>query len=171
LSKNRSRNTKKGRGYSSKSSPVRQNQRNLRPIILTLSAVALAIALGIYWYTRGTDAPTGQEQVTASGLKYIDEVVGEGESPSPGKTVVVHYTGKLENGTKFDSSLDRGQPFSFPIGMGEVIEGWDEGVMTMKVGGKRRLIIPPHLGYGSQDKGTIPPNSTLIFDVELLRVK
>jgi FKBP-type peptidyl-prolyl cis-trans isomerase len=147
---------------------------NLRPIILTLTAVALAIAAGIYWYTRGTDgptAPTGQEMVTASGLKYIDEVIGTGESPSPGKTVVVHYTGQLENGTKFDSSLDRGQPFSFPIGMGEVIKGWDEGVMTMKVGGKRRLIIPPELGYGSQDKGTIPPNSTLIFDVELLRVK
>jgi FKBP-type peptidyl-prolyl cis-trans isomerase len=140
-------------------------------MILSLAAVALAVALGIYWYTRGAEGPTGTELVTASGLRFIDEVIGTGESPSLGKTVTVHYTGKLEDGTKFDSSLDRGQPYSFPIGMGGVIKGWDEGVMTMKVGGKRKLIIPPELGYGSQDKGTIPPNSTLIFDVELLSVK
>jgi len=110
--------------------------------------------------------------MTGSGLKYVDEVVGTGESPSPGKFVRVHYTGRLENGTKFDSSVDRGQPFEFPIGVGRVIKGWDEGVMTMKVGGKRKLIIPPDLGYGAFGAGDrIPPNSTLIFDVELLGVR
>jgi peptidylprolyl isomerase len=85
--------------------------------------------------------------------------------------VTVHYTGWLENGTKFDSSVDRGQPLKFPIGIGYVIKGWDEGVMTMKVGGKRKLIIPPNLGYGAQKQGPIPPNSTLIFEVELLNVQ
>src|SRR4029079_16611277 len=89
-----------------------------------------------------------EEITTPSGLKYIDEVVGTGESPKPGQMVTVHYTGTLENGTKFDSSVDRGQPFVFQIGVGRVIRGWDEGVMTMKVGGKRRLIIPSELGYG-----------------------
>jgi peptidylprolyl isomerase len=109
---------------------------------------------------------------TPSGLKYTDEIVGTGASPSPGQVVTVHYTGTLENGTKFDSSVDRGQPFTFQIGIGRVIKGWDEGVMTMRVGGKRRLIIPPYLGYGARGAGgVIPPNATLIFDVELLGVK
>lgn len=112
---------------------------------------------------------------TASGLEYIDEVEGEGSAPTVGKTVQVHYTGWLEEngqpGKKFDSSVDRGQPFSFQLGMGRVIRGWDEGVATMKEGGKRRLIIPPDLGYGARGAGgVIPPNATLIFDVELLRV-
>ena len=106
---------------------------------------------------------------TKSGLRYIDENSGNGESPSSGKTVKVHYTGWLENGTKFDSSVDRGEPFEFVIGVGQVIKGWDEGVLSMKVGGKRKLIIPPDLAYGSRGAGSaIPPNSTLIFDVELL---
>ena len=112
------------------------------------------------------------EVTTPSGLKYIDEVVGTGESPKPGQMVTVHYTGTLENGTKFDSSVDRGQPFVFQIGVGRVIRGWDEGVMTMTVGGKRRLIIPSELGYGARGAGgVIPPNATLIFEVELLGVK
>jgi len=108
---------------------------------------------------------------TASGLKYVDVVVGKGASPTAGKQVKVHYTGTLENGKKFDSSVDRKEPFSFTIGVGQVIPGWDEGVMSMKVGGKRKLIIPPNLGYGTQGAGgVIPPNATLLFDVELLDV-
>lgn len=108
---------------------------------------------------------------TASGLKYVDIVEGTGPTPQTGQTVVVHYTGTLQNGTKFDSSLDKGQPFSFPIGRGSVIKGWDEGLMTMKVGGKRKLIIPPKLGYGAQAQAKIPANSTLIFEVEMLGIK
>ena len=110
---------------------------------------------------------------TASGLEYTDTVVGTGASPKTGQTCVMHYTGWLresgEKGKKFDSSHDRGTPFDFPIGMGRVIKGWDEGVAGMKVGGKRTLIIPPNLGYGARGAGgVIPPNATLIFDVELL---
>ncbi len=113
-----------------------------------------------------------EEITTPSGLKYIDEVVGSGDSPKGGQGVVVHYTGTLEDGLKFDSSVDRNKPFSFTIGIGRVIPGWDEGVMTMKVGGKRRLIIPADLGYGAQGAGgVIPPNATLIFDVELLEIR
>lgn len=115
---------------------------------------------------------TGTEQTTASGLKYIDETVGTGDSPNTGQKVTVHYTGTLENGKKFDSSKDRDEPFTFTIGIGQVIKGWDEGVATMKVGGKRKLIIPSELGYGSRGAGgVIPPNATLHFDVELISIK
>ena len=108
---------------------------------------------------------------TASGLKYVDVKVGKGASPVKGKQVKVHYTGTLENGKKFDSSVDRNEPFTFVIGVGQVIPGWDEGVMSMKVGGKRKLIIPSKLGYGARGAGgDIPPNATLLFDVELLDV-
>ena len=113
---------------------------------------------------------------TGTGLKYEDTVVGSGASPQRGQTCVMHYTGWLwvnnAKGAKFDSSVDRGEPFDFPLGMGRVIKGWDEGVATMKVGGKRTLLIPPALGYGSRGAGgVIPPNATLLFEVELLRVQ
>jgi len=108
---------------------------------------------------------------TPSGLRYSDLVVGAGASPAAGDQVEVHYTGWLENGTKFDSSVDRRQPFVFPLGAGRVIRGWDEGVATMKVGGKRRLVIPAELGYGDRGAGrVIPPGATLVFEVELLRI-
>ena len=108
---------------------------------------------------------------TGSGLKFKDMKVGEGAAAA-GKTAFVHYTGWLTDGKKFDSSRDRGQPFSFPVGKGRVIKGWDEGVASMKVGGRRELVIPPDLGYGARGApGAIPPNATLKFDVELLDVK
>lgn len=110
-------------------------------------------------------------QTMPDGLKIKDEVVGNGTEVKSGDTVTVNYLGTLENGTKFDSSYDRNQPFTTQIGVGQVIAGWDEGIVGMKVGGKRKLIIPPDLGYGSQNLGSIPPNSTLIFEVELISVK
>lgn len=133
-----------------------------------LSTFAGAIALAMT-----TAASAASPVTTSSGLRYTDEVVGTGAQPKPGQSVQVHYTGWLDQGgkkgQKFDSSRDRGQPFSFPLGQGRVIQGWDEGVATMKIGGKRTLVIPASLGYGASGAGgVIPPNATLIFDVELL---
>ena len=137
----------------------------------TLAALAAAAIA-----PQAARAQGGKPVTTPSGLQYIDVKVGTGASPRPGQTCVMHYTGWLyENGAKgkkFDSSVDRNEPFEFPIGQRRVIAGWDEGVATMKVGGKRTLIIPPALGYGAAGAGgVIPPNATLLFDVELLAVK
>ena len=144
-----------------------------------LSALALIAAPGVLAdaaFTAATAQGAAKPVTTPSGLQIIDTKVGTGASPKAGQTCVMHYTGWLyENGAKgkkFDSSVDRGEPFEFPIGQRRVIAGWDEGVATMKVGGKRTLIIPPELGYGARGAGgVIPPNATLIFDVELLDVK
>ncbi len=137
-------------------------------------AAALAATTGALALS---DLAHAQNVVTMpSGLKYIDIKVGTGASPRTGQTCVMHYTGWLyengKKGAKFDSSVDRGEPFEFKVGMGQVIRGWDEGIATMKVGGKRTLIIPPELGYGARGAGgVIPPNATLLFDVELLAIK
>ncbi|MFQ5808200.1 MAG: FKBP-type peptidyl-prolyl cis-trans isomerase [Armatimonadota bacterium] len=123
----------------------------------------------------GTTAAEESDEVitTDSGLKYIDIEVGDGATPTTGQTVVVHYTGRLVDGTKFDSSVDRDDPIVFTLGVGAVIPGWDEGLSTMKVGGKRKLIIPPELGYGATGTpgGPIPPNAELHFEVELMDIK
>ena len=138
---------------------------------LIIAVLAVAAVLFIILGGRGGGSTPGGEVTTASGLKYIDEVVGTGVSPKPGQNVTVHYTGTLENGKKFDSSVDRGQPYKFRLGVDPVIKGWLEALMTMKPGGKRRLIIPAELGYGTEGHPPdIPPNATLIFEVELLSV-
>lgn len=146
----------------------RNRQARIIAIIIVLALAASAIA---YLITKRA-GPGGTEVTTASGLKYADLVVGTGATPQRGQTVTVHYTGTLASGKKFDSSYDRGTPADFRIGVGAVIKGWDEGLMSMKVGGKRKLVIPSNLGYGPQGRPPdIPGNSTLIFDVELLGVK
>lgn len=143
----------------------------------TLAALLLAVGFFVMAPNMGTAFAAGQKMTTtASGLQYTDTVEGTGESPQKGQICVMHYTGWLyengQKGAKFDSSVDRGQPFEFPIGTGRVIGGWDEGVASMKVGGKRTLIIPPSLGYGARGAGgVIPPNATLLFEVELLGTK
>ena len=136
------------------------------PILLTLACAPLAL--------EATGAPS--EVTSPTGLRMIDTRVGTGPQPQAGQTVTVNYTGWLyvggKKGKKFDSSLDRGKPFSFVLGHMQVIKGWDEGVSTMHIGGKRTLIIPPELGYGARGAGgAIPPNATLIFDVDLLQVQ
>jgi FKBP-type peptidyl-prolyl cis-trans isomerase len=148
-------------------------------IALVFALVAiLAIAYGCGKSEKaGTPSASGPVKVsgspttTSTGLQYWDIVVGSGPTAAPGNLVHVHYSGFLTSGAKFDSSRDRGEPFSFPLGDGQVIKGWDEGVAGMKVGGQRQLRIPPELGYGATGAGgVIPPNATLIFDVELLGV-
>jgi peptidylprolyl isomerase len=146
---------------------------------IPFAAVTLALAVGTgaaFAATPAPDAPhtakVGQKMTTPSGLEYIDETIGTGAMPVAGQHVTVNYVGTLQDGTKFDSSFDHHEPFTFQIGKGEVIEGWDEGVMSMHVGGKRKLIIPPQLAYGAQGAGgVIPPNATIHFEVELLSVK
>lgn len=138
----------------------------------SLGALAIFADAGAGGGSGGPPPVSGQPMPTPSGLEYIEVVVGNGPAARSGQQVSVHYTGWLTDGTKFDSSVDRGQPFQFGLGRGQVIQGWDEGVAGMQVGGKRRLIVPPHLGYGARGAGgVIPPNATLIFDVELLGVQ
>ncbi len=143
------------------------------------AALPLALALGLLAALPAAAAenaeekpmPAAEEITTPSGLKYLELAVGDGTQAKSGDRVEVHYTGWLLDGTKFDSSVDRGRPFAFPLGAGRVIRGWDEGVAGMKVGGKRKLVIPPGLGYGDRGAGgVIPPNATLVFEVELLKV-
>jgi len=145
-----------------------------RLLLLASASLLLAACNSSTPAATPTTNPTANatEVTMADGLQYTDEQVGTGTEATAGKTAVVHYTGWLMDGTKFDSSLDRNQPFSFPIGGGQVIKGWDEGVVGMKVGGKRMLIIPPQLGYGARGAGgVIPPNATLKFEVQLLDVR
>jgi len=147
-----------------------------RIAIMPAMALVLAAVMSIAVAAPASAQTTGKTMTTPSGLQIIDTKEGSGPSPKPGQTCVMHYTGWLyengQKGKKFDSSVDRNEPFEFPIGMKRVIAGWDEGVATMKVGGKRTLIIPPQLGYGARGAGgVIPPNATLMFDVELLGVK
>ncbi len=150
------------------------------PRARTLVVLALVTVLtGVFAAGASTTATAqvvGKTVITPSGLQITDDKIGTGATPQPGQICVMHYTGWLyqggAKGRKFDSSLDRGRPFEFPIGRQRVIAGWDEGVASMKVGGKRTLIIPPELGYGARGAGgVIPPNATLIFEVELLDVK
>lgn len=171
MPESRKRKTKKGGGssratYSKKSAPRKKN------FLIAAGIVgALVVVVIVFLVIRGGRS-AGTEVTTASGLKYVDEVVGKGESPAPGKMCTVHYTGWLEDGTKFQSSLDANKPLEFRIGTGSVIKGWDEGIMTMKVGGKRKLMIPSDLGYGPPGSPPlIPPDANLVFDVELLAVK
>ena len=139
--------------------------------VLTVLAAILGCGKSGNSATASPSKVTGPPTTTASGLQYWDITPGTGAAAVAGGPVTVHYTGWLTTGEKFDSSLDHGQPFSFVLGAGQVIKGWDEGVSGMKVGGKRQLRIPPELGYGERGAGgVIPPNATLIFDVELLKV-
>ena len=150
--------------------------RSRAAVMAAFLALGLPV-LGAATMDESANAQSAAKPVTtSSGLQIIDTKAGAGASPRPNQTVVVHYTGWLyvngAKGKKFDSSVDRNEPFEFPVGAGRVIRGWDEGVGSMKVGGKRTLIIPPQLGYGASGAGgVIPPNATLIFDVELLGLK
>lgn len=157
--------------YSAPAAPAATAKGSQIKLIL-IAAVALVTIATVYYVVTHRGPKAEAEITTPSGLKYTDLVVGTGESPRAGQTVVVHYKGTLQNGKQFDSSYDRGKPAEFRIGVGSVIKGWDEGLMSMKVGGKRRLVIPPAIGYGAAGRPPdIPGNATLIFEVELLGLK
>lgn len=181
MPKSRKRKVRRGGSSSRSAHSAKKRTSQTTKLIVWIIIAGLAVATLLFIVLRnggggstsgGQSSAPGAEVTTASGLKYIDEVVGTGASPKTGQTVTVHYTGTLENGKKFDSSLDRGQPYTFRLGVNPVIQGWVEGLSTMKAGGKRKLIIPPSLGYGAEGNGpTIPPNATLLFDIELLSVQ
>jgi hypothetical protein len=179
LPQSRHRRTKSKRTYKGSFTPRSAAQRkgtnSSTKIIAGIIIAALVLTGLIYFFVgrKGSSTPPGTEVTTASGLKYIDLVEGTGTTAQLGKTVKVDYTGTLENGAKFDSSRDPGKkPYEFVIGRSAVIQGWHEGFLGMKVGGKRKLIIPPQLGYGAAGRPPdIPGNSTLIFEVELLGVR
>lgn len=151
----------------------------LLAVIASIAVIGLIVGSMVVFKGQQTTSTSGASKspspsaTAASGgkLEVTDETVGTGAVAEAGKTVSVNYVGTLTDGTKFDSSYDRNQPFEFQLGAGQVIKGWDQGVAGMKVGGKRKLVIPPDLGYGSQANGKIPANSTLVFEVELLDVK
>ncbi len=150
----------------------REAQRRRQQYIFGGLAILVLLLLGVYAITRFSGNDNSQAaQPTPTDLVIEDLEVGTGDAAQTGDTVSVNYTGWLTDGTQFDSSYDRGQPFSFQLGVGAVIQGWDQGVVGMKVGGKRRLTIPPDLAYGAGGRGAIPPNATLIFEVELMGIK
>lgn len=153
-----------------------RSRSRVLPLAFAASLLALAGCAGTTTTTPAAPPVPAMSTTTPSGLQYADTEPGKGRAPRRGQIVVVHYTGWLyvngARGRKFDSSVDKGKPFEFRVGQGDVIRGWDEGVLTMKTGGRRTLIIPPALGYGERGAGTdIPPNATLIFDVELIALK
>jgi len=155
--------------------------KNLKIFLIVIAIIAvIVVGALVFWKSAGQNKQMDNNQNNANimniitlpdGLQITDEVTGTGAQAKARNAVAVNYIGTLTNGTKFDSSYDRGQPFSFVLGAGQVIKGWDEGVLGMKVGGKRKLVIPASLGYGAQSIGPIPANSTLIFEVELLGVQ
>lgn len=167
----KARKRSKGLYTSTKTKPPTGRNRQVR-IVAIVVVLALAVA-AIAYLIKNRAGGTGAQITTASGLKYTDLIEGTGATPQLGQTVAVHYTGTLENGYEFDSSRKPGrEPLSFQLGTNRIIKGWNEGMATMKVGGKRKLIVPPSLGYGAGGKPPdIPPNAILLFDVELMSVK
>ena len=165
----KSKKRPKGSYVAAKTAPPTGRNRQLR--IIAIAVVVILAISAIAYLLKYRTKSGGAEVTTASGLKYVDLAEGSGPTPQTGQTVSVNYVGTLENGTKFDSSYDHGRPLDFRIGTGSVIKGWDEGLMTMKVGGKRKLIIPSSLGYGPRGTPKIPPNATLIFEVDMLGIK
>jgi FKBP-type peptidyl-prolyl cis-trans isomerase len=169
--KSKTRKKPKGLYPTTPSHPGNKNRTVRTVAILVVAAVAVAAIVWLLW-RRGNMQAEGPETVTASGLKYVDLRVGDGPSPQVGQRLSVHYKGMLVNGKEFENSYDTGRPYQFEIGRGTVIKGWDEGILTMKLGGKRKLTIPPALAYGARGSPpNIPPNSTLIFEVELVDIK
>jgi FKBP-type peptidyl-prolyl cis-trans isomerase len=157
--------------YKQPKAKSKDKDHNSTVVLWTILIAVVALGL-IFWPRHNEYKYKEKEMFTkASGVKYKELKIGKGAEALLGNTVVVNYTGYLTDGTKFDSSHDRGQPLEFTLGKGEVIEGFDDGIFGMKVGGKRQLVIPPEAGYGEEGTGSIPPNATLVFIVELLEVK